>query len=569
MRSHFLTRIRIISAAVFIIAVFLSARLYQVQIVRGESYSMKADKQYIRSNDNIFSRGSIFFTDRNGDRVSAATLKSGYVLSMNPSEIVNPRKTFESLNDVYPVDRGAFLYKAGKVDDPYEEIGKRVDEETATAIEKLELDGVQLYRERWRYYPGKSTGAQTLGFVSFNDDQLRGQYGLERYYNDVLKRESESLYVNFFAEIFGSIDKIIKKEEFSEEGDIVLSIEPSVQAFLESKLGEIESEWSSTSSGGVIINPKTGAIYALASLPTFDVNNFRSVDDVSVFSNPIVEDVYEMGSIIKAITMAIGLDTKAVTAEDTYYDSGSVELNQSTISNYDGKGRGTVSMQEVLNQSLNTGVVHVFQEVGHDIFADYMKEFGLGDETGIDLPHEVAGLVNNLNSPRDIELATASFGQGIALTPIATVRALSALANGGNMITPHLMIEIDEKFGLNKKITPRVGRSIIKPETSEEITRMLVEVVDTALLGGSVANDRYSIAAKTGTAQIASPSGGYYDDRFLHSFFGYFPAYEPEFLVLLYTIHPKGARYASQTLTHPFIDTTDFLINYYDIPPDR
>src|SRR5690606_4646376 len=213
------------------------------------------------------------------------------------------------------------------------------------------------------------------------------------------------------------------------------------------------------------------------------------------------------GSIIKPLTVAAGLDSGAITPQSTYYDAGSMTLNGRTFSNYDGKARGLVSIQEILNQSLNTGVAHIVQQMGKGKFAEYMLDFGLGEETGIDLPNETHGLVSNLESPRDIEYATASFGQGIAMTPIETVRALATLGNGGKLINPHLVTRIDYKLGGSKKVTPGPERQVISKETSEEITRMLVKVVDTALLGGTVKMDRYSIAAKTGTAQIAKPNG--------------------------------------------------------------
>jgi len=181
------------------------------------------------------------------------------------------------------------------------------------------------------------------------------------------------------------------------------------------------------------------------------------------------------------------------------------------------------------------------QKMGKDEFKKYFLSFGFGEKTGIDLPNEGRNLISNLNTNRDIEFANASFGQGIAMTPISTIRALAILGNGGYIVTPHLVSEIEYKGGINKKIETPLGAQVIKKETSEEITRMLVQVVDKALLGGTVKMPHYSIAAKTGTAQIALPNGkGYYDDRYLHSFFGYFPAYNPKFLIFIYTKNPKG-----------------------------
>jgi len=196
--------------------------------------------------------------------------------------------------------------------------------------------------------------------------------------------------------------------------------------------------------------------------------------------------------------------------------------------------------------------------------------YGIGEKTGIDLPNETSGLVSNLKSPRDLEYANAAFGQGIALTPIEAVRALSSLGNGGNLIVPHLVKEIKYEDGTKKEITYPTKRVKFSEKTSEEITSMLVTVMDKSLKGGLAKFDHYSVAVKTGTAQVArSDGGGYYEDRHTHSFFGYFPAYDPKFLVFLYAVNPKGVPYASQTLADPFLDIAKFLINYYEVPPDR
>lgn len=542
-----------------------------LQIVSGDDFRLKAERQYLQPSGNVFDRGSIFFQTKDNNLIGAAILKTGFTLGINPKAMIDPEKTYTKLNAIFPIEKKSFMDKASQKELLYSIIAKKVDEVPAQKIQALKLTGVLVYKDRYRFYPSGDLSANAIGLTGFKGDVLAGRYGLESYYNDVLTRNTGSLYKNFFAEIFSNLEKTVdNKSKF--EGDIETIIEPTVEAFLEKELADIQKKWSSTSTGGIIMDPMTGEIYALGNFPTFNPNALQNEKNPGIFSSPIVENVYEMGSIIKPLTMAAGIDSGTVTASTTYNDKGTLTLNGSKFSNFDGKARGVVNMQEVLNQSLNTGVAFVAGKMGNELFSDYFKKFGLGEETGIDMPNETPGLIDNLNSPRDIEYATASFGQGIAMSPISTLRALSALSNGGYLVTPHLVKKIDYKIGVSKKITYEKGSQVIKPSTSAEISRMLVTVVDKALLGGTMKITNYSVAAKTGTAQIAKPGGGgYYSDKYLHSFFGYFPAYKPRFIIFLYTIEPKGVGgdFASHTLTSPFMNIVKFLINYYKIPPDR
>lgn len=563
-------RVRLLFALVTAVALTLVINLYIIQIVKGDAYKDRAERQYISSSKSVFDRGKIYFSNKDGSILSAATVKSGFDLSINPKNLKNPNDAYEKLSAIIPIDKEKFLLKASKKDSVYEYVDKRVSDENGQKISKLNIPGVGLKRERWRIYPGGKMAANTIGFTGYIGDSLAGRYGLERYYEDILKREKNEIYVNFFAEMFSNISKVVSKES-KREGDIITSIEPATQSFFEKEIAGISEKWNSKLTLGVIMNPVNGEIYSIAVNPSFDPNYYGKETDIDIFSNPIVESVFEMGSIIKPITMAAGLDFGAVTAETTYNDKGSLTLNGSTISNYDHQGNGIINMQEVLNKSVNTGVAFIVSKMGKENFAKYMVDFGLGSETGIDLPNEASGNIENLKSPRDIEYATASFGQGIAMTPITAIRAFSALANGGNLVSPHIVKKINYKIGLSSNISyENENKRVIKKEISDEITRMLVKVVDTSLQGGTLKIQNYSVAAKTGTAQIAKIDGrGYYDDRNLHSFFGYFPAYNPRFLIFLLTLEPKGAPYASNTLAMPFMDIVKFLINYYEIPPDR
>lgn len=558
----------ITGVVLFLLSVLL-IRLYYIQVIHGTSYRADAENQYVHTVHDLFERGSIYFTTKDNEKVSAATIKMGYLLAIDPTKINDPEKTFDALNAITPIDRDMFIERANKKEKTYQEILKNLDNEPTDKIDALHLPGVKLYRNQWRYYPGKSLAARTVGFVGYNENTLVGKYGVERYYDDTLFRNNEHLSINFFAEIFSNLGSLIFDSKDSKEGNVVTTIEPTVARTLDNVLEDAQKKWNSTLTGGIIINPMNGEILALNVVPSFDLND-RSGVDIGAFQNPLVENVYEMGSIIKPLTVASGLDAGVIRPESTYYDAGFLKLSDYTVKNFDGKGRGTVSMQEVLNQSLNTGVAHIASLLGKESFRKYFYGLKLGSETGIDLPNEAHGLVKNLESPRELEYATASFGQGIALTPIATVRALSTLANGGVLIAPHVVKTIEYENGQVQEVSFPPGERVFKESTSEDITRMLVKVVDVALKKGNAKNPYYTVAAKTGTAQIADAvDGGYYSDRYLHSFFGYFPAYNPKFLIFLYTVEPKGVQYASETLTDPFMELVQFLINYYAVPPDR
>jgi len=564
-------RIRVVVGLICLVAFLLLVRSYVVQIAHGNVYREQAESQYVRTKDDLYTRGSIFFTNRDGTELSAAAIKSGYVLALDPSRITDATGTCTKLAEVAQIDQELCLVRAVLPGRTYVEFQGEINEATADDIVGLDLTGVHLYPEQWRYYPGASVAARSIGFVGFTDEgtELRGKYGLERQYDDVLFRQNQVRSVNFFAELFSDLGGLVTNTKQHQSGEIVTTLELSVSQMLDTVLQETNDQYDSKLTGAIIMDPNTGEIVAMNAVPGFDLND-RAGATIDQFQNPLVENLYEFGSTIKALTMAAGLDSGAIVPETTYYDSGELTLDTFTIRNFDGRGRGTVPMQEVLNQSLNTGVSWIVTQMGKEQFRDYFLSYKLGSETGIDLPNEAFGLVDNLNSPRDVEYATASFGQGIAMTPIAVTRALATLGNGGHLVTPHIVKKINFIDGTEREMKYPEGTQVIKPETSEEISRMLTVVVDDALRNGTVALPNHTIAAKTGTAQIADPvNGGYYDDKYLHSFFGYFPSYDPEFIIFLYTVEPKGVRYASETLTTPFMDMTKFLINYYSIPPDR
>jgi cell division protein FtsI/penicillin-binding protein 2 len=541
-----------------------------VQIVHGEEYAQKADRQFSSGSSGLFDRGAIYFTDKNGNNISAATLATGFLVAINPQTLRNPEVAYTAIARVASttLSHDAFIASASKKGQVYIEVAHHVSDTAGQSLSALNIPGVQVLRERWRYYPGGVLASQSIGIVAYGSgDSLVGQTGLEAKYDNVLSRSGDSLYKNFFAEIFSDVGNLLVNAKDARQGDLVTTIEPEVQTRLEQDLAKVTQKYLSKESGGIIMDPATGAIIALGSYPTYDGNSLQNANP-KLLGNPFVESVHEFGSIMKPLTMTSGLDSGVITPETTYNDTGCITVNTRKICNWDLKPRGVIPMQEIILQSLNLGASWVATELGQERFRNYFTTL-FGEKTNIDLPSEGRALLSNLSSTQQINFDTMSYGQGIAVTPVQMIRALGAIANGGKMVQPHLVSAVRLDSGIIRKLDWGTSTPVFSATAARETTTMMTAVVDKKLQNGKAIIPTMSVAAKTGTAQLSDGHGGYYNNRFFHSFVGFFPSYNPRFIILLYTNDPQGVTYASDTLGGTFLDLVHYLINYYQVAPDR
>jgi len=313
------------------------------------------------------------------------------------------------------------------------------------------------------------------------------------------------------------------------------------------------------------MEPSTGKIIAMANYPDYNPN-FYNISPLENFTNTNISAVYEPGSVFKVLTMAMGIDAGLISPSTTYTDIGEVQVDDRVIKNSDFKAHGVQTMMEVLEKSLNTGVVFVVQKIGRSIFYKYLKDFGFGTSTGVELDGEVSAYIRPFRSWAEIDLATMSFGQGIAVTPMQLISAISSIANQGKLMQPHIVDKILYPSGA-VSVDPQIIDLVIKPQTAQLVSAMMVNVIEKGH-GTRAGVEGYRIAGKTGTAQI--PKGGVYeDDDTIGTFVGFGPVEDPRFIMLTRIDRPEGMKFAESSAAPLFGDIAEFLLDYWQIPPEK
>jgi len=437
--------------------------------------------------------------------------------------------------------------------------------------EQIKFSGVDFIMKIYRYYPENNIGSNMTGFVSYAEPEPKGQYGLEGFFDEELTGTPGSIKTERSAAGELVIANGRQYNKPKNGSDLVLTINRSIQFEACEKLDAAVKKHGADSGSVIIMDPKTGGILAMCSYPDYDPNNYRDIEDIHTYNNPVIFDQYEPGSIFKAITMSAAIDQKKVSPETTYYDAGVVKIAKYSIKNSDLKSHGKVDMNTVLELSLNTGAIFAMRQTGADVFDQYVQNFGFGEKTGIELNGESAGDINSLvkeKTNKELYAATASFGQGIAVTPLQMVSAFAAIANGGVLMQPYLVKEIVHADGSTALTQPKQIRRVISERASMIMGGMLVNVVEKGH-GKAAGVKGYYVAGKTGTAQVPKKGGGYEKNVNIGSFAGFAPANDPAFVMLVRMNHPRDVAWAESSAAPLFGDIAEYILNYFQIPTER
>ncbi|MDP2629190.1 MAG: penicillin-binding protein 2 [Candidatus Harrisonbacteria bacterium] len=528
---------------------FTTFSVYNLQISEGDDYRRKAHAQNEAAEALAAPRGIIYVTDKNGAKIPAALTKESPLIFAVPDEVHDPDPIAEVLTPILGIDQDQLRAMLAKEQDKYELLSEDLTQVQIDQTKEFGLEGIYVASKKHRYYPLESLAAQVLGFVGLTEysDTPNGRYGLEAYYDNELRGKNQSFSGS------GLTEAVAGK-------DLELTIDRNIQVRAEEILSALVEEYRAESGSVIVQDPRSGAILAMANAPSFDPNKYFEVDDIGLYTNTAVGSIYEPGSVFKIITVAAGIDSGAITPETIYHDRGEVVLNGKTIKNWDLEAHGDITMTEAIENSVNTAMTYAEAQMGHETFYKYLKKFGFKDRTEIDLPSEALGSLRPLEQDiRDINYATASFGQGVSVTPIRLITAFSAIANDGILMRPFL----------NAEQKPSQVRRVISKETADQVTEMMVSAVKKAF----VADIRhYDVAGKTGTAQVPDfVNGGYleFSEGLINTYIGFAPASNPQFTILIKLDKPYGSPFAGQTVVPAFKELAQFILNYAQIPPDN
>lgn len=502
-------------------------------------------------------RGMIY--DRDGEPLAVNMIR--YDVSISPNLVADPVQVSRDLARILGRNE-AEIFDLVTSDVVWVPLG-RVDAEVGDQIAALGLIAIKLDQVWLRRYPQGTLAAQVLGFVNL---ESRGFYGVEGQYDTLLSGRTREQTVS-------NIPFDLPPETIaSDQGkNLVLTIDRDVQFWVESVLFQAINDTGAAGGTIIVMDPRNGDILGMASYPTFDPNDFGDVQDASIWRNPAIGEVYEPGSVFKVLTMAVALEEGVVTPNDTYVDSACVTYGGRNICNWDRAAHGTVDMTQILVQSLNVGVSYLSVErLGPDRFYYGLSTFGIGRRTGVDMQGEEAGILkvpgDSLWSESD--LATNSFGQGVSVTPLQMITGVAAIANDGLMYQPRIVHQIIDGSNVIESDPAILSRPISK-DTADMVTNMMVSVMrDNPDIAARASIPGYTIAGKTGTAQIPSPAGGYEAEASIATFIGFLPADNPEVIILIKLDRPREY-WASLVATPVFRQLAERLVILLEIPPDN
>lgn len=558
-------RINIVITIVFLIGGIVLSRLFYLQINQGEYYKAMAQGQQTSLSETEGERGEVTF--KNGE-ILAMTEKDPY-LFVSPEEIKDKEVTAQMLAEKTGKDAKSLLTLMSKEGSFYEVVEESIGKDKADEISSLGLDGIHIGYRTKRYYPSNNTASQIIGFI--NGDGL-GQYGLEEYYDDQIK--GKTAVAKTEKNPWSFLFKLSDKESLN-GASLKLTIDYNIQFMAEKVLNEGVKKYEAEGGEIIVMDPNSGAIIAMAQNPNFDPNNYQKAS-MEYFQNSCIQKLFEPGSIFKPITMSMALNEKKVTPDTVFDDTlGYKQFGTYKVYNYSEKIWGKITMTEVLQGSVNTGVMYAENLIGNEKFYNYLKSFGLFEDTDVDLAGEISSsnkeIKKALDNRIEVTFGNASFGQGIGITPLQMIRAFSSAINGGKLYQPYIVesITVGEQ---EKKIDPKVIKeNIVSEETSVQLRNMLINVVEKGF-GHLAKVSGYYIGGKTGTSQVPYSSLGIsksgYSDHTWQTFMGFAPALDPKFIILVKLNNPTATKTSEYSAVPVFHDLAQYIFDYWQIPPD-
>lgn len=555
-------KLRLLFYIVVLCFFVLGYKVVFLQAFQREKFKELAEYQHTAKIEIHALRGSIL--DRNGKPLAKSlTLPS---IAANPAAIDNKEETAEKLSALLGMKRDD-IYRSLSCKSSFIWIDRKVDEKLAEKVDSLKLKGIFQVKEATgkRFYPKGKLAVHVLGTTGIDD---QGLDGVEAVYDKTLTGRPG--YLEAETDKFGRAipDGAYKLINVKEGKSLELTIDETIQYVAERELAKAVKQYNAKAGTCIVMDVKTGDILAMVNKPDYPAGQYLK-SSPTVLANRSITDAYEPGSTFKVFLAAAAIDSGKITLKDRFYCGNCLKAGGWSIHNAnDGLSSesGTEDITDIVTYSYNVGAASVGLKVGKTTFHNYISKFGFGEETGIDLPQESTGIVMPVSDWSAVNLATASFGQGIAVTPIQLVTAMAAIANDGVMMKPRVVKAIlDEKGNVVKEIKPREARRVISVRSAYTMKNILCQVVEKGT-GKRAKVPGYFVAGKTGTAQIVH-NGVYESDRYVASFLGFAPANNPRIAILIKVEEPKGAIWGGVVAAPVFAEVAREALWYLKVPP--